>query len=89
MTFEKKKVEVLFKYDSPILEEEIIEVLWAEVIDEEKGIYQLKNIPFYGASIATDDQFHATYDKEETGLLYRQTTKSSGNSIAVVAIINE
>jgi hypothetical protein len=89
MTVEKKKVEVLFKYDSPILEEEIIEVLWAEVVDEEKGLYQLKSIPLYGASIATDDQFHATYDKEETGLLYRKTTKSSGNSIAVVAIINE
>ncbi len=89
MAAEKNKVEVLFKYDSPILEEAIIEVLWAEVVDEEKGLYQLKSIPFYGASIATDDQFHATYDKEETGLLYRQTTKSSGNSIAVVAIINE
>ncbi|WP_020537170.1 DUF4265 domain-containing protein [Lewinella cohaerens] len=89
MATEKNKVEVLFKYDSPILEEAIIEVLWAEVVDEEKGLYQLKSIPFYGASIATDDQFYATYDKEETGLLYRQTTKSSGNSIAVVAIINE
>jgi hypothetical protein len=89
MSVEKKQVEVLFKYDSPILEESIIEVLLAEVVDEEKGIYQLKNIPFYGASIATDDEFHATYDKEESGLLYRQTTKSSGNSVAVVAIINE
>lgn len=89
MTTEKKQIDVLFKYDSPILEEAIIEVLSAEVINEEEGIYQLKSIPFYGASIATDDQFHATYDKEETGLLYRQTTRSSGNSIAVVAIINE
>lgn len=55
MIVEKKKVEVLFKYDSLILEEVIIEVLWVEVVDEEKGFYQFSSIFFYGVFIVMDD----------------------------------
>lgn len=37
---------ITFKYYSSLLEEITVETMWAEIIDEKKGIYRLDNIPF-------------------------------------------
>lgn len=78
---------ILFRYYSDILDEEVVETLWAEIIDAEKGIYKLDNIPFYGPLIATDDIFYAKYDENEETVVYKETISISGNSIIQVVIL--
>ena len=50
---------ILFKYYSDYLDEVVSETMWAEIIDLEKGLFKLDNIPFFGPLIATDDIFYA------------------------------
>lgn len=80
---------VLFRYHSAILDEEVVETMWAEIIDIEKGIFKLDNIPFYGPLIATDDIFYAKYDENEGAIVYKETIAISGNSIIQVVILKE
>lgn len=56
------------------------------IIDKVNGIYKLDSIPFYGPTIATNDEFYAEFDESEQMLTYRKTTKYSSNSIVLVSI---
>lgn len=80
---------VLFRYHSDILDEEVVETMWSEIIDSEKGIYKLDNIPLYGPLIATDDIFYAKYDENEETVAYKETIEISGNSIIQVVILKD
>lgn len=81
-------VKVLFRYHSNILDETIVETMWAKTINEKIGLYKLDSIPFYGPPIATDDEFLAEYDKSEEMLTFKGVTKYSENSIIVITILN-
>ena len=83
----EEHVEIHFQYDSPVLGEPVEEVLWAKVVSQAEGVYELVSIPFYGLSLATADHFLAKYDEQIKGLIYQNTIKSSGNSTVVVAIM--
>lgn len=80
---------ILFRYHSDILDEEVVETMWSEIIDLEKGIYKLDNVPFYGPLIATDDIFYAKYDESEEWVVYKETISISGNSIIQVVILKD
>jgi len=80
---------ILFRYYSDLLEETVVETMWAEIIDLEKGYFKLDNIPFFGPLIATDDIFFAEYDEDEERLVYRKTIETSGNSIVQVVILEK
>lgn len=80
---------ILFRYHSDILDEVVVETMWSEIIDKEKGIYKLDNIPFYGPLIATDDIFYAKYDEDEETIIYKETISISGNSIIQVVILED
>lgn len=80
---------ILFRYYSDVLDEEVVETMWAEIIDKEKGIYKLDSIPFYGPQIATDDLFLAEYNKVEERITYKETIEYSGNSIIQVVILKD
>jgi hypothetical protein len=80
---------ILFRYYSDLLEDTVVETMWAEIIDLEKGYYKLDNIPFFGPLIATDDIFYAEYDEDEERLVYRKTIETSGNSIIQVIILEK
>ena len=80
---------ITFKYYSNILEEEVVETMWCEIINESKGIYKLDNIPLYGPLIASDDIFYAEFDDNEEELVFREVIESSGNSVVQVLILNE
>jgi hypothetical protein len=80
---------ILFRYYSDLLEDTVVETMWAEIIDLEKGYFKLDNIPFFGPLIATDDIFLAEYDEKEEKLTYRETIETSGNSIVQVIIIEK
>lgn len=80
---------ILFRYYSDLLEDMVVETMWAEIIDLEKGYFKLDNIPFFGPLIATDDIFFAEYDEDEEFLTYRKTIETSGNSIVQVVILEK
>lgn len=80
---------ILFKYYSDYLEETVSETMWAEIVDLEKGLFKLDNIPFFGPLIATDDLFYAELDEQEKRLVYKETIENSGNSIVQVIILEK
>ncbi|MCD9573922.1 DUF4265 domain-containing protein [Flavobacterium soyae] len=80
---------ILFKYYSDYLEDTVSETMWAEIIDLDKGLFKLDNIPFFGPLIATDDLFYAEFDENEKHLVYRETIENSGNSIVQVIILEK
>lgn len=78
-------VKILFKYYSQIVEEDVAETMWATIVNKDKGIYRLDNIPFYGAPIANKDVFFAEFDEEEDRLTFKKILTPSGNSVIFVA----
>ena len=82
-------VKILFRYYSDVLEEETLETMWATIIDEEKGLYKIDNIPFYGPLIASDDIVFAEFNKSEQMLTYRETKENSGNSVVQVILMGD
>lgn len=87
MTETHKKI--LFKYYSDYLQDNVSETMWAEIIDLEKGLFKLDNIPFFGPLIATDDLFYAEFDEKENRFVYKETIENSGNSIVQVLILEK
>ncbi|MCL9808647.1 DUF4265 domain-containing protein [Flavobacterium luminosum] len=79
---------VSFNYYSDVLEENIVETMWAEVIDEQEALYRLVNIPFYGALIAPDDIFSVEIGHDGETLFYQDTIESSGNSVIQIAVVD-
>lgn len=87
MTQEHEKI--LFRFHSDIFDEEMVETMWAIVIDKDKGLYKLDNIPFYAPLIASDDLIFAEFDESEQMLTYRKTIEFSGNSIVRIVIMDK
>jgi hypothetical protein len=85
---EDGNVKILFRFFSNILDEWTVETMWAEIVDAERGLYKLANIPFY-ASVSCDDIVYAEYDEDEERLTYRETVEHSGNSTIQVVVIGE
>ena len=46
---------IVFRFHSEVIDQEMVETLWAEIIDEESGRYRIDSVPFYIPFIATDD----------------------------------
>ncbi|RZJ53929.1 MAG: DUF4265 domain-containing protein [Flavobacterium sp.] len=80
---------ILFKYYSDYLDQVVSETMWAEIIDIEKGLFKLDNIPFFGPLIATDDIFYAEYDEVEKKWMHKKTIQNSGNSIVQVLLLDK
>ncbi|MGX5689439.1 DUF4265 domain-containing protein [Arcticibacter tournemirensis] len=81
-------VKVLFRFYSSVLDQWTVEMLWAEIVNEGKGLYQINSIPFY-ASIASGDIVFAEYDEGEQFLTFREIVQASGNSTVQVVVLNE
>jgi hypothetical protein len=88
MDEDNQDVKILFKFFSDVLDEWTVETMWAEIVDLEKGLYKLSNIPFY-ASVACDDIVFAEYDEDEERLTYRKTVEYSGNSTIQIVIMDK
>ncbi len=89
MTQQDNSVKILFRYYSNVLEQETVETMWATIVDKDKGLYKLDNIPFYGPVVASDDIVFAEYDETEEMLTYRRTVEHSGNSIIQVVLMDK
>ncbi len=81
-------VKILIRFYSDIFDEEIVETMWAEIIDKNNGLYKIDNIPFY-APLASDDIVFAEYDDIEEVLTFRRTVEYSGNSTIQVVIFEK
>lgn len=79
---------ILFRFHSDLFDEEMVETMWALVIDKDKGIYKLDNIPFYVPLIASDDLIFAEFDDSEQMLTYKETREYSGNSIIQIVTMD-
>jgi len=86
---EDKGKKILFRFDSEILEQEIVETIWADIVDLSKGHFKLDSIPFFVPRVATDDIVQAEYDDAEEMLTYRETILASGNSTVWVIIMDD
>lgn len=84
---EDNLVKILFRFYSDILEEETVETMWASVVDSEKSLYKIDNIPFY-VFVACGDTVFAEYDELEEMITYRETVEYSGNSTIHVILLN-
>ena len=62
--------------------------MWAKIVDSNKGLYKIDNIPFY-ASIASGDIVFAEYDDKEKMLTYKKTVDYSGNSLLQVVVMDK
>lgn len=82
-------VKIAFRFYSGIFDQEIVETMWATVVDREKGHYKLDSIPFYAPLIASDDIVYAVYDDDEQMLAYRKTESPSGNSTVQVMLLDK
>lgn len=88
-TKDDNHVKILFRFYSETLEEWTVETMWAIIVDVNKGLYKLDNIPFYAPLVATHDIVFAEYDDTEERLTYRRTVEYSGNSTIHVVIMDK
>jgi hypothetical protein len=88
-TDQHPSVKILFRFQSELLDQEVMEIIRAETINQEMGKYRISDIPFYTPGIATGDIVSAAYDDDEEMLKYHETLSSSGNSIVWVAITDD
>jgi len=85
----ENRVKILFRFYSDLLEEEMVETVWATVVDEKNNFYKIDNIPFYIPDIASDDVIRAKFNKEENLLVFEEVVEYSGNSLIRVIIVGE
>jgi hypothetical protein len=83
--------EVVFQYQSNITNEEVNEVLWAEVINAEDNVFMLYSIPLHGFMIAPGDIFVAVEEEieGETMFVFDHVSNYSGNSVLQIIIPEE
>lgn len=79
-------IKILFRFYSDIFDEEMVETMWATIVDKTNGLYKLDNIPFYVPLVASDDVVFAEFDDREQMLTYRRTVEYSGNSTVQVML---
>lgn len=86
---EDKYVKVMVAYESPIVEQEVVETLWASRVEGEKEVYKLKSIPFYGINLASGDLIKTELDEDGEIISYVEKVSSSGNSVIAVMVLVE
>jgi hypothetical protein len=88
MSTNENRVKVLFNFYSNAVEEQTVETMWAEIVDQDKGVFKLDSIPFYALNLAYGDTFIAVYNSDEQMLTYKEKIVFSGNSTVQVAILD-
>ena len=84
-----EQVKILFNFYSTIFDEQMVETVWADKVDQEKGLYKIDNIPFYIPLIASEDIVFAEFDETEKMLTYRKTVEYSGRTVVQVVIMDK
>jgi len=74
-----------FKFWNDILDEDYVETVWAEIIDEEKGHFQIENVPFFVKSYSVGDIVFAELENDE--LIVKDLVEESGNSTVNIVFL--
>lgn len=77
-SIEPASVKVVFRFFNTVLDEDYAESLWAQVVDQEQGLYRLDNVPFFVTSYALGDIVLA--EMEEGQLIVKGLEEESGNT---------
>lgn len=88
-TQEDNYVKILFRFHSDVLNEETVETMWATIVEKDKGLFKLQNIPFYVPLVASNDIVFAEFDEHEQMLTYRNTVEYSGNSTVQIILMDK
>lgn len=86
---EDNQVKISFRFFNELLEQDIIEIMFADIVDENLGYFKIDSIPVYTLNIAPGDIVNAEFDENAEMLVYRETIKPSGNSIVWVVIVDD
>jgi len=81
--------QIAIQYHSEVLEKETEEILWGIVIDANKNLFQVDNIPFYGPELSCEDIIYATYNEQEKRYKLEHIETPSGNSTLQVMVLKE
>ena len=84
-----EQVKILFNFHSNIFDEQMVETVWADKVDQEKGLYKIDNIPFYIPLVASEDIVFAKFDETEQMLTYRKTIEYSGRTVVQVIVMDK
>ena len=82
-------VKILFRFHSAVLDEDVVETMWATIVDKDKGLHKLDSIPFYAPLVASNDIVFAEFDDQEQMLTYRKTVEYSGNSTVQIVLMDK
>ena len=82
-----EEVKILFREYSDVLDEYVVETLWATTIDSDNGKYRIENVPFY-VKTAFLNIVHAEFDQDEGFLVFKKNIIESGNSTIQVVMLN-
>lgn len=80
-------VKVVFRFESPVLEEETEEILWAKETGEAK--FRLEELSSLGLPLSLGDEFSARQDKETNAWIFDDFLESSGASVLLIAVLDE
>ena len=84
-----EQVKILFSFHSNIFDEQMVETVWADEIDKEKGLYKIDNIPFYIPLVASEDIVFAEFDETEQMMTYKKTIEYSGRTVVQVVVMDK
>lgn len=85
ISMEPASVKVVFRFFNTVLDEDYVESLWAEVVDQEKGLYRLDNVPFFVTSYSLGDIVLA--EMEEGQLVVKGLKEESGNTTLQIMLL--
>ncbi|MCR5890052.1 DUF4265 domain-containing protein [Hymenobacter sp. J193] len=71
-------VKVIFRFFNTVLDEDYVESMWAQIVNQEQGLYQLDNIPFFVTGYALGDV--VLVEEEEGELVVKDLVVESGNT---------
>ena len=83
----EQEVKILFREYSDVLDEFVVETLWATPIDSENRKYRIENVPFY-VQTAFLNIVIAEFDNDEGFLVFKENVSESGNSTIQVVMLN-
>ncbi|WP_426492103.1 DUF4265 domain-containing protein [Hymenobacter sp. 102] len=85
ISMEPASVKVVFHFFNTVLDEDYVESLWAEVVDQNQGLYRLDNVPFFVTSYSLGDIVLA--EMEEGQLVVKGLEEESGNTTLQIMLL--
>ncbi|MHC5202594.1 DUF4265 domain-containing protein [Myroides sp. LJL119] len=83
---EQQFAQIIVNYHSEVLEKQTEEILWGLIVDKEKGLFKIDNIPFYGPELSCEDIVFATPLDQKDTYLMQEVYQYSGNSTIQVIV---